>query len=252
MSQVMPGAEPFFYQGNDVGCLLMHGFTSTPQEMRRLGQFLHGCGLTVRGILVAGHGTQVQDLNATTWRDWYDSAYAGWRMLHESCAQVFAVGQSLGGALALHLAAHVPLSGVVAMATPLVVDLPLLWLARTLKYVMPYRKKGVSNIHDPQALAARVAYRATPTRSQEQVVLFLRHLRDDLPEVHAPALLLHSPHDKTVRPDTMPRIYERLGAADKQMLWLQRGGHVMTEDYDREFVYGAIRAFVERLTGAQE
>lgn len=244
MSNVMPGAEPFRYEGGDTGCVLLHGFTSTPQEMRPLGEFLRDRGFTVRGVLLAGHGTRVEDLHATTWRDWYRSAYEGWRELQGSCQRVFVIGQSLGGALALHLAAHVPLPGVVALSAPLVTDIKLLWLARTLKYVWRYRKKGVSNIHDPEALAVRVAYRYTPNRSNEQAVLFFRHLYDDLPEVHTPTLLIHSRQDKTVDPASMPRIYERLGAEDKQMMWLENSGHVVTVDYDRGLVYAAIERFI--------
>ena len=244
MSNIMPGAEPFSYEGGDTGCLLLHGFTGTPQEMRQLGQFLRDRGFTVRGVLLAGHGTRVEDLRPTAWQDWYRAAHVGWQTLQGSCRRVFVIGLSLGGSLALHLAAHVPLSGVVALDSPLVTDIRLLWLARILKYVWPYRKKGPSDIHDPQALAERVRYAYTPNRSNEQTVLFFRHLYEDLPEVHAPVLLMHARQDKTVSPATMPRIYARLGAEDKQMIWLENSGHVVTVDYDRQLVYAAIERFI--------
>jgi carboxylesterase len=195
-------------------------------------------------VLLAGHGTRVEDLRPTGWRDWYRSAYGGWQALQSLCARVFVIGQSLGGALSLHLAAHVPLAGVVSLSAPLVTDLRLLWLARILKFVWPYRKKGLSNIHDPEALAERVAYRSTPNRSNEQVVLFLRHLSEDLPEVHTPVLLMHARQDKTVDPATMPSTFERLGAQDKQMIWLENSGHVVTVDYDRHVVCTAIERFI--------
>jgi len=245
MSNVMPGAEPFSYDGGSIGCLLLHGFTGTPQEMRPLGQFLKDCGFAVRGVLLAGHGTRVEDLNATHWRDWYHSAYEGWLALQASGKRVFVVGQSLGGALALHLAAHAPLAGAVALSAPLVTDAKLLWLARIVKYLRPYRQKGPSNIHDPVALAERVRYECTPNRSNEQAVLFFRHLYEDLPEVHTPVLLMHARQDKTVNPATMPRIFEQLGTQDKQMIWLENGGHVVTVDYDRLLVYAAIERFID-------
>ena len=131
VNSVLPGAEPFFYPspGPRISCLLLHGFTATPQEMRRLGQFLHGCGFTVSCPLLAGHGTDVRDLQATTWQDWYGSAYAAWSALQDSADPAFAIGLSLGGALALNLAAEVPLGGVVAMATPMLLDNRLLKIA---------------------------------------------------------------------------------------------------------------------------
>ncbi len=39
-----PGAEPFFFKGNDIGVLVCHGFTGTTQSMRYLGEQLHGAG----------------------------------------------------------------------------------------------------------------------------------------------------------------------------------------------------------------
>ena len=245
MTDVMPGAEPFVYDGGQVGCLLLHGFTGTPQEMRRLAEFLHRHGFSVRCPLLAGHGTHVETLSATSWRDWHQSTYQGWTLLRQSCTHTFAIGQSLGGALALHLAAHVSLSGVVAVASPLVVDPKLLWLARLLKHLLHYRRKGPSNILDPQALAARVAYDHTPIAGLEQSILFLRHLLEDLLEVHRPVLLIHSRQDKSVSPQSMPRIYERLGTQHKGMMWLENSGHIVTEDLERERVYAAIEAFIE-------
>ena len=29
MTELMPGAEPFFYEGDSIGCLLLHGSTAT-------------------------------------------------------------------------------------------------------------------------------------------------------------------------------------------------------------------------------
>jgi len=46
---IIPTAEPFFLPGNRVGCLLVHGFTGAPKEMRWMGEFLNQQGYTVLG-----------------------------------------------------------------------------------------------------------------------------------------------------------------------------------------------------------
>jgi len=245
VSSIMPGAEPFLFRGNEVGCLLIHGFTSTPQEMRRLGEFLHRQGWTVNGMLVAGHGTRERDLARTSWQDWSSSVGEAMEDLAGSCRHIFVIGQSMGGALALHAASHFPVSGVVAISTPLVTDLKLLCLAQALKVVRPYRKKGPSNILDPESLGLRVAYHYWPNASNVQIVLFGRHLRGDLTKVRCPALLIHSRQDKTVNPAMMPRIHDQLGSKQKTMVWLENSGHVVTEDYERERVYALIQDFIK-------
>jgi carboxylesterase len=92
--------------------------------------------------------------------------------------------------------------------------------------------------------ATRVRYDCNSTRSDEQAILFLRHLYEDLPEVHTPTLLMHARQDKTVDPATMPRIHARLGAEDKQMICLENSGHVVTVDYDRQLVCAAMERFI--------
>jgi carboxylesterase len=74
----------------------------------------------------------------------------------------------------------------------------------------------------------------------------LHHLNDALSAVRVPVLLVHSRGDTTVEPQMMPLIYERLGSDDKPMLWLERSGHIVTKDREREQVYHAIREFVEQ------
>ena len=57
----IPKAEPFFLPGGKTGCLVVHGFTGTPLEMRGLGDFLHQQGHTILGVRLAGHATSLKD-----------------------------------------------------------------------------------------------------------------------------------------------------------------------------------------------
>lgn len=245
MNDLMPGAEPFYYPGNDVGCLVIHGFTASPQEVSGLGRSLAEAGLTVNGVLLAGHGTHPSDLNQSTWRDWYASVEAGYWRLAARCRRVFVLGLSLGGALSLHLAAHRPVAGVVAMAAPLEVGEPLLPLASTIGRVMPTLPKSrKSDWFDPAAAGRRVAYDRYPLLAAAQLADFLRHLRDDLADVQAPALLIHSYQDRRVPPANMPLIYDMLGSEDKRMVWIDGSNHILTDDAAREQVWRLCGDFV--------
>ena len=77
---VRRGAEPFFLNGNgkhgDVGCVCVHGFTASPEEMRWLGEYLNARGLTVYGPRLAGHGLTPERMRTQHWLDFHSSARA--------------------------------------------------------------------------------------------------------------------------------------------------------------------------------
>ena len=59
---IVKNAEPFYFPGNSTGCLLIHGFTGAPTEMRPLGEYLAENGFSVLGVRLSGHGTRMADL----------------------------------------------------------------------------------------------------------------------------------------------------------------------------------------------
>ncbi|CAM5539358.1 Alpha/beta fold hydrolase OS=Streptomyces alboniger OX=132473 GN=CP975_09335 PE=4 SV=1 [Streptomyces alboniger] len=114
---VLPGAEPFRHEGGETGVLLCHGFTGSPQSLRPWAAFLAERGLTVSLPLLPGHGTRWEDMQLTGWQDWYAEVDRELRALRERCSQVFVAGLSMGGTLALRLAAKhgETVSGVVVV-----------------------------------------------------------------------------------------------------------------------------------------
>ena len=73
----------------------IHGFTGSPYEMRHLGDALARTGATVRGLLLPGHGTSVDDLERTDWQDWASAVEREIDAMFRRCRTVAAVGQSL-------------------------------------------------------------------------------------------------------------------------------------------------------------
>ena len=67
--RIEPGGEPFFFKGSYIGCLLVHGFPGSPQEMLWLGESLHQKGYSVLGLRLFGHATDPADLLRVHSRD---------------------------------------------------------------------------------------------------------------------------------------------------------------------------------------
>ena len=99
----IPNSAGFTLPGGKIGVLVIHGFTSTPISIAPWAKFLNNSGYTVIAPLLPGHGTTWQQMNQTTWQQWYAEVEKSFLQLKQSCDRVFIAGFSMGGALALRL-----------------------------------------------------------------------------------------------------------------------------------------------------
>jgi len=248
---LIPTAEPFFFPGGQTGVLLVHGFTGSPKEMRWMGEYLSAQGHTVLGVRLAGHATRPEDMVRMRWQDWLASVEDGWHLLNGMTQQVFLAGLSMGGALALLFASRYPAAGVVAMSTPY--DLPAdprLPFIKVLRWVVPRVAKGPPDWRNLEAAKDHVDYPAYPTRAIAELRDLLAAMRAALPEVKAPVLLVHSRDDTGVDPANMQQIFERLGSQDKQMLFVEDCGHVVTREPQRQRIFQEAADFIQRVQPA--
>ncbi len=251
MPNYLPNAEPSSFPGNHIGCLLLHGFTGTPYEMRELGQRLAAQGYTVMGPALAGHATTLVDMFPTRWDDWYASAAEAYDQLRERCDMIFPIGLSMGALLALHLAAHRPVNGVVAVSAPFTIQNPLIPLFRFFPFLydlIPAVKKNPKedDTLDSSIRAKHPEYSSSPTRCAASLIFdFLPHLHNDLRDIHAPVLLIQSRGDRVVPANSMDEFGTRLGSREKEMVWLERSGHLVLEDFSKEIAFENILCFVQ-------
>jgi carboxylesterase len=251
---IIPTAEPFFFPGDKTGCLLVHGFTGTPKEMRWLGEDLARRGRTVLAVRLAGHATRPQDMARARWQDWLANLEDGWHILSGCTQRIFIIGLSMGGVLALRFASQYPLAGVAALSAPH--HLPEDWRLPhiiALSMVQPRTAKGPPDWHDPEAERVHVSYPAYPTRSLAELRDLLAEMRAKLPQVTAPALLVYSRDDSGVRAEDghAELIHNALGSPQKSLVWIEGSGHVITRDAARQTVFQAVAEFVERVTQSQ-
>src|SRR5271168_804754 len=73
----------FFFPGAGVSALLVHGLTGTPYEMRYLGERLAARGVRVRGVKLAGHAGQPEELGPVSYDNWYESVVNGLEELRQ-------------------------------------------------------------------------------------------------------------------------------------------------------------------------
>jgi carboxylesterase len=253
MAQIIPTAEPFFFPASsEVGVLLVHGFTGAPKEMRWMGEFLHQQGFTVLGIRLSGHATCPEDMLRSSYTDWLASVEDGFHLLSGTVKSVYMMGLSMGGVLTLTTAAYLPVKGLVAMSTPY--SLPpdprlrhIEWISKAVPFMPKGDEEPGSSWFDKEAWKEHVSYPQNPLHAVGELNKLLGFMRAALPQIQKPALLIHSRDDNYVVKDSLQQIYAHLGTPDKDMLWIEGSGHVITRDAQRQTVFRAATDFVSRV-----
>ncbi|MFJ9024599.1 alpha/beta hydrolase [Streptomyces sp. NPDC102259] len=244
---VLPGAEPYRHEGGEVGVLLCHGFTGSPQSLRPWARYLAGQGLTVSLPLLPGHGTRWEDMALTGWPDWYAEVDRELRALRDRCSRVFVAGLSMGGALALRLAAKhgQGVDGVIVVNPANRVHGLSAYALPVARHLVRTTKGITSDIAKEGVLES--GYDRVPLHSAHSLRTFLRMVDGELPQVTQPLMLLHSAQDHVVPAADSARVLGRVSSTDVTEILLEQSYHVATLDHDADRIFEESYAFIARI-----
>lgn len=244
--------EPFYFPGNRVGCLLIHGFSGSPSEMRFMGERLAKYGWTVLGIRLSGHGTTPEQMAKTHWEDWARDAEEGVRKLRKSCNTVIGIGLSMGGLLALYLAAHGLIDGVVSMNTPMVLADKR---SRFVRLIRPFKsfvskQKPSRLVLAQQVEMERFVYHRIPVDALISLNSAIRRVRRSLDRIKCPTLLMQSIKDFTVNPISVQIIMGKIQQIKPDVLYWEKSGHILTLGPERQEVVLRVHEFLSQWNNA--
>lgn len=231
----------FEVAGGRVGVLLIHGFTGSVAETRPMGAYLAERGLTVHCPLLPGHGTEPEDLTRISWQVWADEVESALHELQTRCDSVFVGGLSLGSLLTLWLGArHPDLAGLIAMAPAISVQNRLIPATLLLRYLFKYNPlgpMGEDDLGDPQGVERVWCYDETPLWGASQVYLLQRRVRRALPQIQLPILIVQGRRDMHLDPRAAQLLHDSVASTDRTVVWMERSGHNLLIDGERESVW---------------
>ena len=210
--------------------LLLHGFPGTPAELRPLAKVLCSSGWQATAPLLPGFGVDIPRLGERRWQDWQGAALAHWQEFRGEAQQTLLIGFSMGGALALHLAAQRPPDKLVLIAPFWQMNDPRTNLLPIIKYVMPTLKPFEKadfddenvrkqfevmlpdiDLDDPNVQTRLRQEIVLPTSSVDELRKLGRSAYRVAKKVSIPTLILQGFQDTTVRPEDTRALLRRLG-----------------------------------------
>ncbi|MDI6777612.1 MAG: alpha/beta fold hydrolase [Patescibacteria group bacterium] len=238
--------NPFFLRGNkNIGILLLHGWTSPPDELLPLAKYLNSFGWTVYAPLLLGHGTKPEDLEHVKWKDWLSQSREELEKLKEHSEKIFVGGISMGGNLAMMISKDESVAGIFTMGAAMryklhnlaKIALFFMGLTKTYrrKYYPPWVRKKMGN---------RKVYMYYPIESAKEVVRLAEATGAFLPQITKPILVMQSTSDHMVSKKSPKMILEGVKSKIKEIFWIENAYHVFASNKD---VHKRIGEFISRV-----
>ncbi|MFC3886221.1 alpha/beta hydrolase [Bacillus songklensis] len=239
---VIQGAESFYFEGNEVGILISHGFMGTPQSVRFLGESLAKHGYTVYGPRLKGHGTHCRDLEKATSAEWFQSLEEGYKRLKRKCSAIFVMGQSMGGTLTLHLAnKYGDIRGIILINSALTI--PSLEYLRG-KSSPRWVPEGKPDIKAKGVF--EITYSQAPLTAIHELQQLMEATPPLLPNIAIPVLGMKSSVDHVVPPENTVFIMKNIGSFKKNAVTLHNSYHVASMDNDKEQIVRHCHQFIQQ------
>ena len=246
VSYFHPHVAPFRHESQSADELLfIHGWTGTPAHLRPLARFVADAGHPVTAPLLAGHGTTELDMVQTTWRDWVRTAGEAAQEILDRGHRLHLAGLSMGGIISLLLAPVFGASSVTTINAPIKVHN---WQVRFSGFMRGSEKiRELPYDPPPNDDVAEFwqGYDDRPVGTVAELFDLVKAVRRNLDRVTAPALIIQSHADETVKAESAQIIYDGISSQDKRLLWLERSRHVSTLDVERHIIGEAIVDHIE-------
>jgi carboxylesterase len=187
-------------------------------------------------------------MNDTGWADWYGAVSTALDDLVPRCRTLVVAGLSMGGALALRLAADrgPDVHGLILVNPAVLAEDPRLRLLPLLKWVIPAVPGIGSDIKRPGI--TELAYPRTPTRAVDSLQHGWAELRRDLPQVNQPLLVLRSAEDHVVPASSTQLILDTVTSEQRREIVLLDSYHVATLDNDADRIIAESLTFLTQVT----
>ena len=244
-------AKPYFIKKGKTCCLLLHGYTSSPQEFKLLAKYLTQKNISVYAPLLKGHGTDPIDLANTNYNDWLESAKEALKKLKKEYDPIILIGNSMGGNLSFLLKEDKKVKAIISLGTPIFFKWEL-----TARLVTPFlylfkefqRKHFTKEVKKVIEENKREHYEYYPINTVYSVLKLMRLTKKILNKINKPTLVMQSSKDITLSNKNALFIYNNIKCENKKIVFIPDSYHVFIIDKYKEVAFKEIYEFIKNLS----
>ena len=247
---LLPDAFPRFLSpqyslgGKKAVVICLHGFSGMPYELDPGLAAIAQAGLTAAAPLLPRHGyrdvaTQHREFALLNREELLAAARQEIAVARRSYDRVGLMGFSMGGAIALTLAAEGLVDACVAIA-------PALRLPLKAEILIPLLGWADFEIDaHPKETFYFPKYDFHHARSLRALWRLAALARQRLPEIHCPLQVIHSQLDRTIPPRVVELIKNKV-PGPVETAWFNESGHIMLRDRAQDAVTQSLAEFMQR------
>jgi esterase/lipase len=252
---------PFYLESDrsNIGVLLAHGYLASPQQIRPLAEFLHERGYSVYGLRLPAHGTSPGHLAEADWRRWLEAMQHGYSVLRRSCSQVVVGGVSLGGVLAMLLAAsdNIKPQAVFAINPPMKLrDRRAMFVPTMLRWHGALGRVGLrgsnGRLIDSNTETPDLNYLHHTLHAVEQVRKASAECKRNLHKISAPLMVIQGDRDPVVVPEASADALREVSSDVHLLAMMPFDRHIIVCGEGKEMVFQSLHRFILRATAGAE
>ncbi|MFX1568057.1 MAG: alpha/beta hydrolase [Promethearchaeota archaeon] len=245
---IMKGAGPFHFEGNDIGILMIHGGGGgTCVDLKPLGEDLHKKGgYTISIPLLPGFGTSPEELKNINIEDWKSALYEELAILKQKCNKIIVGGHSMGAILTLILAANNEFDGIFTISALVGVKSFLFKLVPLFKIFVKYHHVTAEKFIK-ETDGKWIGYDRIPVNIGIKIKILLNEMKKLLPQVSCPSLLFQGRLDSDIKKNSMDYIFRTISAQKKKKIWLEHNEHPILESPDHSQIVSELFNFIQEI-----
>lgn len=246
--KILPGAGPFYYNGNEIGILMFPGGGGgTSADLKPLAKDLNSLeGYTVHIPLLPGFGTTPEDLHDISISAWKNALKEELELIKSKCKKIIIGGHSLGGVFSLFLAANYDIDGFFTIGAPIGIRgiaPKLVPLIRLFIRYYPVNSKKFKEETNGQW----VGYDKIPLNLVPKVNKLIKEMKCLLPKIECPALIFQGRLDSQIKVRSLEYIYENINSKQKKKIWLENSDHPILGIPDHEQIVSQLITFIKEI-----